>query len=147
MFYEIEIYKEYIDSLINLLETVHNKENVYLDLCFNVSEKIEKIDTNKITSEKLVQEFKKGVNKLKKLDFPHLKTKIISPEDDFYFHADYRRDLNYNYCKKVDYVMHGETDSFFPKEAFQALETLSKYTDSQNISRYTVCFADRKNVG
>ena len=112
MFYEIEIYKEYIDSLINLLETVHNKENVYLDLCFNVSEKIEKIDTNKITSEKLVQEFKKGVNKLKKLDFPHLKTKIISPEDDFYFHADYRRDLNYNYCKKVDYVMHGETDSF-----------------------------------
>ena len=63
MFYEIEIYKEYIDSLINLLETVHNKENVYLDLCFNVSEKIEKIDTNKITSEKLVQEFKKGVNK------------------------------------------------------------------------------------
>ena len=44
MFYEIEIYKEYIDGLINLLETVDNKENVYLDLCFNVSEKIEKID-------------------------------------------------------------------------------------------------------
>ena len=40
MFYEIEIYKEYIEGLINLLETVDNKENVYLDLCFNVSEKI-----------------------------------------------------------------------------------------------------------
>ena len=40
--------------------------------------------------------------------------------------------------------MHGETDSFFPKEAFQALESLSQYTKKQNINRYTVCFADRK---
>ena len=46
--------------------------------------------------------------------------------DEFYFHADYRRDLNYNYCKKVDYVMWGETDSFFPKEAFDVIETLSE---------------------
>ena len=144
MFYEIEIYKEYIESLINLLETVSNKENIYLDLCFNISEKIERIDRNKTSPEKLLEEFNKGIDQLKKLNFPHIKTQIITPEDDFYFHADYRRDLNYNYCKKVDYVMHGETDSFFPKEAFQALETLSKYTDSQNINRYTVCFADRK---
>ena len=43
--------------------------------------------------------------------------------------ADYRRDLNYNYSKKVDYVMWGETDSFFPKEAFQVIETLSEYTN------------------
>jgi hypothetical protein len=40
--------------------------------------------------------------------------------------------------------MHGETDSFFPKEALQSLETLSEYTDSQNLYRYVVCFADRK---
>ena len=32
MFYEIEIYKEYIEGLINLLETVDNKENVCIDL-------------------------------------------------------------------------------------------------------------------
>ena len=47
-----------------------------------------------------------------------VKTKIVVEGDEFYFHTDYRRDLNYNYCKKVDYVMWGETDSFFPKEAF-----------------------------
>ena len=44
MFYEIEMYGEYIDGLLNLLENVDNKENVYVDLCFNISEKIEKID-------------------------------------------------------------------------------------------------------
>jgi hypothetical protein len=40
--------------------------------------------------------------------------------------------------------MHGETDSFFPKEALQALESLSEYTNQNNINRYVVCFADRK---
>lgn len=143
MFYEIEIYKEYIEGLVNLLKTVDNKKNVYLDLCFNVSEKIEKIDTSKISKETLINSFNSGVEKLKTLGF-HVTSKIITPEDGFYFHADYRRDLNYNYCKIVDYIMHGETDSFFPKEAFQALELLSEYTRTNNINRYTVCFADRK---
>ena len=144
MFYEIEIYKEYIDGLINLLETVDNKENVYLDLCFNVSEKIEKIDTDKISKEELLKLFKEGIARLKDINMPNIKWKIVTPEDDFYFHADYRRDLNYYYCKKVDYIMHGETDSFFPKEALQALESLSEYTNANNIHRYIVCFADRK---
>tara|TARA_R110001592_G_scaffold166015_2_gene400832 strand:- start:171 stop:818 length:648 start_codon:yes stop_codon:yes gene_type:complete len=40
--------------------------------------------------------------------------------------------------------MHGETDSFFPREALQALESLSQYTNANNIHRYAVCFADRK---
>ena len=71
-------------------------------------------------------------------------SKVHTDIDGFYFHTDYRRDLNYYYCKKVDYVMWGETDSFFPKEAFEAIETLSKYTDEQNIHRYLLSFADRK---
>lgn len=144
MFYEIEIYKEYIDGLINLLENVDNKENIYLDLCFNLSERIEKIDLSKISKKELTNRFTEGVYKLKNLGYPNIKTRIITTDDDFYYHADYRRDLNYNYCKKVDYVMHGETDSFFPKEAFQALESLSQYTNENNISKYIMCFADRK---
>tara|TARA_R110001583_G_scaffold72692_3_gene203189 strand:+ start:10376 stop:11377 length:1002 start_codon:yes stop_codon:yes gene_type:complete len=144
MFYEIEIYKEYIDGLINLLETIDNKENVYIDMCFNISDKIEKVDTDKITEEDLLLEFQRGVQKLKDLGMSRMEIKIVHPNDGFYFHADYRRDLNYNYCKKVDYIMHGETDSFFPKEALQALESLSQYTNENNIHRYAVCFADRK---
>jgi len=40
--------------------------------------------------------------------------------------------------------MWGETDSFFPKEAFQVIETLSEYTREQNIHRYLLSFSDRK---
>ena len=35
MFFEIEMFKDFIDSLINLLETVENKENVIVDLCID----------------------------------------------------------------------------------------------------------------
>ena len=141
MFFEIEMYKDFIDGLVNLLETVENKENVFIDLCFNISEEIEKIDKDKISHKELFDKFDAGVNKLKNLGMENIKTKIA---DEFYFHADYRRDLNYNYCKKVDYVMWGETDSFFPKEAFQVIETLSEYTTQENIHRYLLSFADRK---
>ena len=141
MFFEIEMYKDFIDGMVNLLETVENKENVFIDLCFNISEEIEKIDKDKICHKELFEKFDNGVDKLKDLGIENIKTKIA---DEFYFHADYRRDLNYNYCKKVDYVMWGETDSFFPKEAFQVIETLSKYTTQENIHRYLLSFADRK---
>ena len=47
MFYEIEIYKEYIAGLINLLETIDNKENVYIDICLNMQENLEQIEDSK----------------------------------------------------------------------------------------------------
>ena len=142
MFFEIEMFKDFVDGMINLLETVENKENVIVDLCFNLSQKLEKIDEDKIDEKALLVKFTNTVQKLKNLD-----VKVdwrVHDGDDFYFHADYRRDLNYNYCNKVDYVMWGETDSFFPREAFQAIETLSEYTKEQNIHRYLLSFADRK---
>jgi hypothetical protein len=142
MFFEIEMYKDFIEGMVNLLETVENKENVTIDLCLNLSEVLEKIDTDKIGISEIKGKFFKGVNKIRDLGYEVI-TKTVQ-SDEFYFHTDYRRDLNYNYCKKVDYVMWGETDSFFPREAFQAIETLSKYTDEQNIHRYLLSFADRK---
>ena len=41
MFFEIEMFKDFVDGMINLLETVENKENVVVDLCFNLSQKLE----------------------------------------------------------------------------------------------------------
>ena len=142
MFFEIEMFKDFVDGMVNLLETVENKENVTVDLCFNLSQKLEKIDTDKIDTTTLITKFEAGVTRISDLGVK-VESRIHSGYD-FYFHADYRRDLNYNYCKKVDYVMWGETDSFFPKEAFQVIETLSEYTREQNIHRYLLSFSDRK---
>ena len=143
MWFEIEMYKDFIDGLLNLLDNdIENKENVIIDLCLNLSQHLEKLDMSKITEDKIIDKFYKGVDKIKKLGYEVNAFQV--EKDEFYFHTDYRRDLNYNYCKKVDYVMWGETDSFFPKEAFEALENLSNYTDEQGIHKYITCFADRK---
>ena len=143
MWFEIQMYKDFIDGLVNLLDTnIENKDNVCIDLCLNLSQHLEKLDTEQITEEEIIDKFYKGVDRIKALGY-EVNTFQVE-KDEFYFHADYRRDLNYNYCKKVDYVMWGETDSFFPKEAFWGLESLSQYTDNQNIHRYIACFGDRK---
>ena len=143
MWFEIEMYEDFIEGLINLLDNdIENKENVMIDLCLNLSQHLEKLDVSKITEDKIIDKFYKGVDRIKELGY---KVNTFQVEkDEFYFHADYRRDLNYNYCKKVDYVMWGETDSFFPKEAFEALENLYTYTNEEGIHKYIACFADRK---
>ena len=142
MWFEIEMYNDFINGMVNLLETVENKENVTIDLCFNMLEHFEKVDWDKIKKHELMIKFKKGVATLESMGY--IVNQEIKDGDEFYFHADYRRDLNYNYCKKVDYVVWGETDSFFPREAFQVIEALSRYTDEQNIHRYLLSFSDRK---
>ena len=145
MWFEIEMYADFIKGMVNLLETVDNKENVTIDLCLNVLEHFEKIDTEKISKEDILNKFRVGVHEIEKLGYKvNFDVIGLKKDDGFYFHTDYRRDLNYNYCKKVDYVMWGETDSFFPREAFQVIETLSQYTDEQNIHRYLMSFSDRK---
>ena len=142
MWFEIEMYNDFINGMVNLLETVENKENVTIDLCFNMLQHFEKIDTDKIKKHELLIKFKKGVAVLENMGY--IVNQEIKDGDEFYFHADYRRDLNYNYCKKVDYVMWGETDSFFPREAFDVIETLAGYTEQQNIHKYLLSFSDRK---
>ena len=142
MWFEIEMYADFIDGMVNLLETVDNTENVTIDLCLNLLQHFEEVDTDKIKKHEIFVKFKRGVAKLEELGY--WVNFEIKDDDEFYFHADYRRDLNYNYCKKVDYVMWGETDSFFPREAFQVIESLAKYTDEQNIHRYLLSFSDRK---
>ena len=104
MWFEIEMYSDFIDGMVNLLETVENKENVTIDLCYNMLQHFEKVDEDKIKKHELYIKFKRGVARLEGMGFI-VNYEVKDKDDEFYFHADYRRDLNYNYCKKVDYVM------------------------------------------
>jgi len=142
MFYEIEMLSTYVDGLLNLLCTVDNKENVYLDFSFNTSQFFEKIDTTKTSKDELVDRFEVELSRLKQL--PNLHYKIIDDDNKFYTQTNYRREFNTKYCEMVDYLMWGETDSLFPKEAIPALEHLTPAIRSQGVYRFIACFADRK---
>ena len=45
MFYEIEVVNEFIHSLYRASEDIQNPENITVDMCFNISEFFEKVDT------------------------------------------------------------------------------------------------------
>ena len=64
MFYEIEMVSEHIQSLINAINTVENKENITIDLFYNISEYFEKVDTNVISKDELKQKCKKIYQKV-----------------------------------------------------------------------------------
>ena len=55
MWFEIEMYKDFIDGLVNLLDTnIENKENITIDLCLNLSQHLEKLDTEQITEKEII---------------------------------------------------------------------------------------------
>jgi hypothetical protein len=47
--YEIEIIEEYLQSVKNAVDLIDNKENVVIDLYFNCSQELEKVDEEQIT--------------------------------------------------------------------------------------------------
>ena len=142
MFYEIELVDEYISNLLNLISTVDNKQNVYFDFAFNVSQFFEKIDTSKITKKDLISRFFEQYNRL-----PNSINKtytIIDNDEEFYTQTNYRREFNTKYCYLVDYLIWGETDSFIPKEAIIAIEKLTPAMHQQGLYRFVACFGERK---
>ena len=118
------------------------KEKVIIDLCFNLSQKLEKIDEEKIDEKQLLVKFSNHVNRLKEVH-PNVKWRVHNG-DDFYFHADYRRDLNYNGCVDNDYVIWGESDALLPEQAFEVLDNIKNYATQNNVNKYVVTFALRK---
>ena len=142
MFYEIEMAKEHIQSIVNAVNEVENKENITVDLFFNLSEYFERVNANQITHPQLKDKF----NELVKMVEETGATVNPTIYDDFdpISMVDYRRDLNYNGCKNHDYVIWGETDCLLPKEMFTTLESIKEYANSQDIHRYVTTFAVRK---
>lgn len=143
MFYEIEMFPEYIDACIGMLNDIDNKENITYHFTWNESEYFEKIDTSIISKESLRIKFFDQIERLKQSGC----NVIITTKDNdcpVYNIADYRRDLNYNYCTEFDFVLWGETDSFWPRETFSIIEQVNNYTSQNNINKYVLFFSERK---
>lgn len=143
MFYEIEMLPEYIDACIGMAGDIDNKENITYHFTWNESEYFEKIDTSVISKEDLINKF---LNQVKRLTDIGINT-IVEIKDNnspVYNIADYRRDLNYIYCTKFDFVLWGETDSLWPKESFEIIEQVNDYSLQNNINKYVLFFSERK---
>ena len=147
--YEVEIVEEYLRSVKKSLDDVENKQNVTIDLYFNTSQALEKIDENKISFIEIKNKYCKLLEDIFDYDFNfydsnNYKIKLHESKHNKEIHtiADYRREFNDKYCEKVDVLMWGETDSILPKQTFQVLDNLhtqAKDTTPKYVSFFGIC--------
>jgi len=115
-FYELDIIEDYIRSVRYSIEDIENKENIKVDICLNMNEELEQIDTNKITSHKIVERMDDICAK-HNVDFWVNKDRLFTI-------ADYRREFNDKYCDDVDVLMWGESDALIPRQTWEILDHL-----------------------
>jgi hypothetical protein len=133
MFYEIDMVEEYLNSVHLALEDIENKENVKVEMMWNMSQYFEQSNS--------MQSIYAKIEKLeRKYDFVSL---FYEDDDKPYTMADYRRELN-NQCNECDYVIWGESDCLMPRQMFGVLEQLKEYANSQGVHRYITTFGIRK---
>ena len=125
--YEIELIEEYLQSVKNAVDVIDNKENIIIDLYFNCSEELEKVDEKQITISEIKQKYEDILEKLfgdEKWGGYNIKLYMNEVSNFMYTIADYRRDFNDKYCTEVDVLMWGESDSLIPRQTFQILDNL-----------------------
>ena len=144
--YEIELIEEYLQSVKNAADVVDNKENVIIDLYFNCSQELEKVDEGQITISDIKHKYRDIIKKLfGDLEYGgyNIHSYINDVSNSMYTIADYRRDFNDKYCIKVDVLMWGESDSLIPRQTFQILDNLHTSV-KENTPKYVSFFGTCK---
>ena len=122
--YDIEIIEEYLESVKNAIDIIENKENVIIDLYFNCSQELEKVDEEQISISEIKHKYEDILERLfGDLEYGEYNIKSYMNEisNSMYTIADYRREFNDKYCTEVDVLMWGETDALLPQQTFQIL--------------------------
>tara|TARA_R110000796_G_scaffold72794_1_gene164216 strand:- start:480 stop:1490 length:1011 start_codon:yes stop_codon:yes gene_type:complete len=144
--YEIELIGEYLQSVKNALDIIENKENVIVDLYFNMTTSLENIDEKQCTMQEINSRFNDIEKDLIKfgitLNVQRLGGIMLHERKKIYTIADYRREFNSKYCDKVDVLMWGESDSLIPRQTFEILDNLHsgvKDTTPKYVSFFATC--------
>ena len=142
MFYELDAIKDFVSSLKSATAFIKNKENITVEFLLNLSEYSEKVDTDNITKEELVNLF--HINCVQPLEGLNVVYSVYQESNKLYSIGSYRRDLNYKYCLTHDFIVWGESDCMIPEQYFSAIEMLKTYAMQENIHRFCVTFGIRK---
>ena len=144
--YEIELIGEYLQSVKNALDIIENKENVIVDLYFNMTTSLEDIDEDQCTMQEINSRFNDIEKDLIKfgitLNVQRLGGIMLHERKKIYTIADYRREFNSKYCDKVDVLMWGESDSLIPRQTFEILDNLHsgvRDTTPKYVSFFATC--------
>tara|TARA_E500000305_G_scaffold94884_2_gene84033 strand:+ start:3545 stop:4561 length:1017 start_codon:yes stop_codon:yes gene_type:complete len=149
--YEIEIIEEYLRSVKKSLDNIDNKKNIIIDLYFNTSQVLEKINNNETSISNIKNKYQKLLKDIFNYDDEivtlvgsdyNIRLHTNEHDKQIYTIADYRREFNDKYCDSVDVLMWGETDSILPSQTFEVLDNLHdqvKNTTPKYVSFFGIC--------
>ena len=131
--YEIEVLKEYVDTLIQAVDA-YDRDKVLIDISFSINQSLEQIDNSSIDMQTILDKFHEQV---KRLEGCNLDVRIV---EDVVTISDYRREFNTEYCTQADVLIWGETDLLVPKEEFVVLDYLHKASQtSKYVATFGIC--------
>lgn len=116
--YEIDMFEEYLDSL--LISIGERKKEVIIDLCLCVNQELEQIDTSLHTIKNISEKYNNICSRVKQEGY-NINSVI---KKDLHTIADYRREFNEYYCDKADVLFWGESDMLVPSQAIEVISLL-----------------------
>ena len=128
--YEIEILREYVDTLLEAVDS-YDKDSVILDFTLSINQDLEKVDNNHISMSTIESRFLNQMDRLKGYNVTSSVTKEVLTI------ADYRRNFNTTHCTQSDVLVWGETDLLVPKEMFIVIDSLHKHSP---VTKYVATF-------
>ena len=140
--YEVEMFNEYVQSLVDSLKYVDSIENIFIDFTLVINQDLEKIDDS-ISMDEIVTIFNQNMMSLSSLGWKVTSNNLVVT-DDLISIADYRRKFNEKYCDEVDVLIWGESDSLLPKEMFKILDGLHDMSVSNGNTKYLAFFGTCK---
>jgi len=140
--YEVEMVDEYFETILHSIGHLENKENVNVDIMFNMSQVLEKVDTKQISLEDIKSKFYNQIEKLRSYDISV--SYFFWEENRPYTIADYRREFNERWCTQVDVLMWGESDALLPKQTFISLDVLHETNKENKTYKYLTFFGTCK---
>ena len=96
--YEIELIEEYLQSVKSAVDNLENKKNVIIDLYFNTSQALEKVDRTQITLSEIIQKYHKIIERV--FDYDDDTVSLVG--------CDYNLKLNTNMHSEEFYTMCGD---------------------------------------
>lgn len=130
--YEVNIIKEYIDSLKDALNEYDGE--VLVDFVISLNQDLEKC----INEEQLELCRLDIGSQIADIRFKtHFTSKLVTI-------SDYRREFNTKYCNKADVLIWGESDALLPKQMFIILDNLHKMSLQNNNPKYLSFFGTCK---
>jgi len=123
--YEIDMFEEYLDSLIKSIG--EQKDKVKIDMCLVTNQDLEKVSDEVDMLTYIMEKYVRVCNqyKLKGYDITY------ATKDELYTIADYRREFNEKYCEIVDVLFWGESDMLVPSQAMESIISLHEAVKDQ----------------